>query len=43
MPTQKSFIVQDAGRQLLSGSFNPIDEPTWEDAAYGYPSVRSDF
>jgi ankyrin repeat protein len=28
------FIVEDAGRQSISGSFNPIDEGEWSEQAY---------
>lgn len=29
-----SFITEDPGRQLMTGSFNPIDQGSWEEEAY---------
>ncbi|KAF8260330.1 hypothetical protein EI94DRAFT_1780506 [Lactarius quietus] len=35
-----AFIEEDPGRQSISGSFNPIDEGEWCDAAYVQATAR---
>lgn len=34
------FIVEDPGRQSMSGSFNPIDEGEWTEQAYMGPTEK---
>lgn len=34
------FIVEDPGRQSISGSFNPIDEGEWTEQAYMGPTEK---
>lgn len=34
------FIIEDAGRQSISGSFNPIDEGEWTEQAYMGPTEK---
>ncbi|THH03941.1 hypothetical protein EW146_g10312, partial [Bondarzewia mesenterica] len=35
-----AFIVEDPGRQSMSGSFNPIDEGEWSEQAYVLSSAK---